>query len=196
MRDLFKYSICMVSITLLSACGGGGTDFTRGAFSTFNGTWAQACDGDITTNPFDSNQVVSQSSEAILTIAGISATLDVTEYLESENCSTGVNENFIVEINLLYGDEVPDAASVCSNTTEVDAVITSVTSNDVTLTGDQLTAALTSGSVPSLINGFDLICSSSDSTLLYFGANDTIDSGTSEATRPTIIDDSFFLTRQ
>lgn len=197
MNSFLRNTIYIAFATTLTACGGGSSDFTRGAESTFNGDWSQACDGDTVTNPFDNTQVISQSNEAILTISGNSATLDVTEYSESDNCTTGDTENFIVELTLVYGDGVPDAASICSNTIEIDTVINSATSNGIILIGDDLIDAVNAGIVPSL-TAFDLICSNSDGTgtFLYFGNDDAAGSGTSDATRPEIIDDTFFLTRQ
>lgn len=198
MKKVCKYFIYLFSITLLSACGGGGdSDFTGGTeVETFDGTWGNSpvCQDDSFTSPF-SNEVTLESSEFTLIISGASAIVEGVNYTESSDC-TGPSDSISTAMTLTYGDTVPTASSICSNTQEVDAIIDSVTVNGTTLTETQLSIAMANDTVPSL-DSFGLLCTSGDLTML-FGGDDEGGTrlGDTEATRPVLIEEEGFLVRQ
>ncbi len=188
--------VLLSTIALLSACGGGGSTKTSGVSSSaYDGTWkpSPVCEQEKYTNPED-GQVINSSTKASLVIKGSSATLDVTEYANSLDC-TGANEVYKADIALTYGDDVPNASSVCSNTKKVDAKVTSMTVNGVKLTAEALAALLAADGVPAL-NSYGLLCTSPDGRRLYFGQNIGNLIGNSESTRPININDEKYLEKQ
>jgi len=192
-----KGLVLLSLVMLLSACGGGSSS-GRGSGAAFDGVWknSPACESEVNIDPV-TNEVDKSSMEASATIMGSTLTLNVTEYSATDDC-TGNHDDFVTESTLTYGKDVPNAApaaSICSNTKEVDVAIKSAKVNGVALTDKQLAAAIASDDIPGL-DHYGLICSSPDGFKLYFGDDEGgTKLGKTKQTRPTLIDASNFLVK-
>ena len=182
-------------IPILTACGGGGSD-SDVVTSAFEGTWSNETGCEVDSVTFDGVTTIYGSYKDILTITGDSAVFDFYEY-ETNNCS-GESVNGKGTMNLTFGDTVDDASSICSNAQEVNAELVSIELEGTVYSGELLESFIeeNDGDTPSLAS-FGLLCTSDDGKRIYAGdTDDESNSGQTEETRPTTIDDEFYLVKQ
>jgi len=176
MKHYNKFLLCIFLLISLVGCGGGDSSGDEDVFeegeeevvfdeevTIYDGTWLGRCNID----------VFGGSSDQLRFIDGENLTTITYEY-SSNDCTGDV-------IGLTYGEFVPTASSVCSNTQEIDFFEEAYFEDGVEQFDD-------------FFDYYDLICISFDQSVLYFGDYDT-GSGESEATRPSFIDDDTFFIR-
>lgn len=166
-----KFNQCSISVLLMTLIVGCGSSGSSSNNSAFDGTWTDDC------LSFSDEE----SEDNLLTIDGEEATFSINEY-STGDCTGEVSNNVFLTFSFTYGELLPSASSICSNTQEIDIVETSRTVNGI----DEPTEEDES---------FNILCTSPDGAYLYDGDFDSVDGQTPE-TRPNMINDDNFLTRQ
>ena len=186
-------SLVLLSLSVfLSACGGGSSKSPNTGI--YDGVWSTSptCKDESYTD-IATDVVTQKSVKVSIVITGATAKLSAIEYLESVDC-TGVKENYQADIALTYGDDVPTASSICSNTKKVDSKIILMTLDDVELSAEEIETGLENDEIPAL-QPYGLMCTSPDGSRLYLGHRES-GLGETNETRPIAIRSDIFLGKQ
>lgn len=167
----------------------GGTD---SATDIYDGDWSFSPSCKDETYVDANGRTVIGSTLSYLVVDGTSAGLAVYNYTRAADC-TGINQKVIAELALDYGDEATNASSICK-AQELDIEPGRVTANGFPLSGDNVVSVVENNLLP-ILDLYGLICISEDGTRLYGGDFDD-NTGATETTRPSVIDDELYFTKQ
>jgi len=176
------------TITILSACGGGGGNGNDDAFdgtanARYDGEWGGVCE-------FDD---FSDFLIATLSIDGTRATIDFESYPTSD-CSGNPSDVGQIVYGLDFVGTQSPSTGVCEIDDQVNTDLVSASANGNSLNSSELNLLRDSGIEAGGFPEFSLFCVNPDEDTLYVFDINSGD-GSSEANRPTQIDDTDFITR-
>lgn len=188
-KGMLKVTSIIIATGFIVACGGGGggggNDNDNGTPNvSYNGDWGGVCEYDADFNEADF---------FTLTIDGTKATIDFKTYPTSD-CSGSASETGEIVYSLDFVGTQNPSTSVCEVDDLVNTEIVSAKYNGNSLTDSQLDLIRNAGADEGGFPAYSLFCINPlGDTIYFFDVNSG--NGATEATRPTLIDDTESVNR-
>ena len=184
-KFLIKTTLIISTISLLTACGGGSsqTESTGTPNPKYNGEWGDVC---------EYNAAFMEARILNVKIDDTTATIDFESYDNSSCSGNPINTGQIKYAIDFVGTQSP-STGVCPIDDKANAEITGYIANGISLTQAQIELIQTS-SLNDGLPEYGLFCINEANDTLYF-PDLTSGDGTSDATRPTQIDDTESIPR-